>query len=196
MRETLSGPYFTEEPDIKRAAFERLYHEYVLDGASRVIVYDSAYPKHEFLEFLIKEKGLLLHGSNHPDIHELEPRQANDRAKVTGNQLGVYAVDNHILPLFFAIKDRERFFGRSESGYVRDEKGDIAKYLFRVEKEVLAQQPWSSGVVYILSKESFEQQHENGRSTGEWVSPRAVKPCAVLSVSPDDFPYLSEIEGL
>jgi len=32
MAETLSGPYPTEELDIKRAAFERLYHEYVLDG--------------------------------------------------------------------------------------------------------------------------------------------------------------------
>ena len=52
----------------------------------------------------------------------------------------------------------------------------------------------------VLPSESFEQQAEGDYrgirlQTSQWASPVAVKPLAKLSVSPDDFPFLDQMNG-
>ena len=44
-----------------------------LKGQGSEIEYYCEYPKHEFLTYLVQRKGLLLHGSNFPDIKLLIP---------------------------------------------------------------------------------------------------------------------------
>src|SRR5262245_13132794 len=65
-----------------------------------LVNYRLPYPKHEFLSYVVHHRGLLAHGSNLDDIVLFEPRQAND----AGTYLtGVYAADDGIWPMFFAI---------------------------------------------------------------------------------------------
>ena len=100
------------------------------------IEYDLPFPKSDFLNHVVSQ-GFLLHGSGNDDVIEFEPRQANDSEKEFGNKMAVYAVNDPILPIFYAIQDREQLSGQINSGkYVDDETGE-AKYHFAVEASAL-----------------------------------------------------------
>lgn len=157
------------------------------------IEYCIGSPKHKFLEYLL-QKGSLLHGSSVEEAEALEPRQANDASKKSGNQEAVYAVSDSILPLFYAIKDRQRLHGMVRSGYNTDEQG-VKTYSFQIDGKRSEKDPWKNGIVHILPKEKFMQTvDDNGEPTNEWVSYSPVSPMARLRVTPDDFPYLKEVK--
>lgn len=181
----------------KEELFEQMYEAALKQGG--LVAYQASYPKHEFLAFLVREKGVLLHGSNNQDITELEPRQANCQSKKFGNMNGVYAVEDEILPIFYAIKDRERFVGPAISGVTRtqDKTGIHKHYSFEVPSSTLKEAPWSNGTIYILPRDSFERGvDDNGNDSDEWMSSEPVVPLAKLEVGPQDFPYLNEIKPI
>ncbi len=156
--------------------------------------------KEDFLSFLVNKKGLLLHGSNN-EIETLEPRQGNCSEKKFGNQRAVYATDDEILPMFYAIQDRTMIRGTVQSGFSGDRDSDgkflSKKYRFAMGQETLTKQPWSNGIIYILSPESFEQgTNDAGEPISEHASLIPVRPLARLKVHPHDFPYLDKIEIL
>lgn len=125
-----------------------------------MVDYRLPYPKHEFLSYLVHHRGLLAHGSNLDDIVLFEPRQAND----AGTYLtGVYAADDGIWPMFFAVVARG-------GGRLTNDPGDAAS--------------WTTGTVYLLPRETFRHIWGN-----EWVSDVPVRPVARLCVTPDDFPF-------
>lgn len=157
------------------------------------IEYRSGSPKHKFLEYLL-ERGYLLHGSFvEEDVDTLEPRQANDRSKKSGNQKAVYAVSDPILPLFYAIKDRSRLRGLVQSGCSTDDQG-VRTYRFQIDGTRSEKDPWKDGVVHVLSKDGFVQTIDDaGKLTNEWVSHVPVQSVARLRVAPDDFPFLEDV---
>ncbi len=164
----------------------------IQENPGEYIEHNPGLPKHKLLHFLL-ENGYLLHGTSADGIETIEPRQANDASKKSGNQMAVYAVDDPILPLFYAIKDRQRLHGLVRSGYSTDEHG-VKKYRFQIDGTRSEENPWKNGVVLVLSKASFEQtKKDDGRPSGEWVSRGPVAPVARLRVTPEDFPYLHEV---
>lgn len=157
------------------------------------IEYRIGSQKHKFLEYLL-ERGYLLHGSSAEEVEMLEPHQANDASKKSGNQRAVYAVSDPILPLFYAIKDRKRLHGMVRSGYSTDDEGNKT-YSFQIDGARSEKNPWKNGIVHILPKESFIRTTDDaGELTNEWVSHEPVSPVARLRVTPDDFPYLKEVK--
>lgn len=183
----------------REKAFDGLLSSVRASGPGATIEYSLPYPKYLFLEWAVRSGSFLLHGSNGEYKKELLPRHANDSVKQSGNQIGVYAVTDPILPLFYAIKDRQRFRGLAVSGVEQERQtSGLPKlhYHFAVPEKMLAAAPWSQGMVYLLSRESFTEQLEAGIPTGEWVSLAPVAPVAALPVEPADFPFLSQIEGL
>lgn len=183
-----------EQPvsDPEQQEFVKLLTE-MRAGSGGYIEYQSNFPKYKFLAYLLKN-GYLLHGSSVDDLGALEPRQANDKSKKSGNQKAVYAVSDPVLPLFYAIKDRKRLHGMVHSGYSTDEHG-VKKYSFQIDGTHSEKDPWKNGVVHILPKESFAQtMDDEGELTDEWVSYEPVTPAARLQVMPEDFPYLNEVK--
>jgi hypothetical protein len=102
----LPRPPATFDPDTV-ASFERLLAEAVEHGPIAHIEYTAPAPKWQFLCYLCEHKGIVLHGSGDPNIAELEPRKATD-VNEFGNRQAVYAADDGIWPMFFAIVDRDR----------------------------------------------------------------------------------------
>ncbi len=161
--------------------------------------FTEEYPKHDFLKWAVEEKNVLLHGSNNDNISHLEPRLANCTSKEFGNKEGVYATEDEILPMFYSIKDREKFKGVARSGTTtRYDNGQINKeYSFAVTAQTLKNTPWSTGVVYLLPRDTFIQgTNDNGDLIDEWMSEQSIKPLAKLVVSPSDFPYLDKIQPI
>lgn len=188
-----SIPNFEQE---KIKEFDDLF-EAALNSEDGFIEYTSMYPKEEFLKYLVDNKDVLLHGSNNTEINELEPRQANCASKEFGNQKGVYACEDEILPMFYSIKDKETFNGTAVSGYGTVDGDTQKQYEFSVPQDMKDKAAWSDGVIYILDKSNFVQGHnDNGNEIDEWMSAEKVKPLAKLIISPGEFPYFEEIKVL
>ena len=181
----------------KQRDFEALFETALQDKKENIptIEYNLLYPKEEFLKFLTENKNVLLHGSAHQSLEVLEPRQANDAAKKSGNKNAVYGVTDPVFPIFYAIQDRIKLQGSIESGVEIDEDTGELKYTFKIPTSAKESHPWKNGVVYIFDKSQFHpEQDDGGEPSGEWTSDIPVKPIAKLEVKPEDFRYMSSVE--
>ncbi|REK54538.1 MAG: hypothetical protein C6W55_11945 [Thermobacillus sp.] len=197
--------YFLRRPALRDedfVHFERLYRLMTEQEGTPELTYDLSAPKWMFLSWLCETKNIVLHGSANPAIAEFEPRQSND-VNEFGNRRAVYAASDGIWPIYFAIVDRERVTSLL-NGCFRipdDEDGGYAYYYyFSVDQDALPHFPWKNGMIYLLPRDSFEQQapieFDGTRvEMTQWASPVAVRPIAKLAVEPDDFPFLCQVEG-
>jgi hypothetical protein len=202
------SPYFLTRPGPALdpdtiADFERLYAEAVEHGTGGEIDYNISAPKWQFLCYLADTKEIVLHGSGASDIEEFEPRQSNDSEEF-GNRCAVYAASDGIWSMYFAIVDRDRYVTSLVNACfcVANEDGTEGEsyYFFSINDDALPHAPWRNGTLYILPRTTFEQQphrHENGMELiiAQWASLVPVRPLARLTVTPDDFPFLSQIRG-
>ena len=185
--------------EAKLAAFESLYERTIAMGRRSEITYDLSYPKHEFLRFLVEFKGLLMHGSNNPDIDMMNPVRFSTDAGEPGNVSGVYADKDHIRPMFFAIVNRKRCFGLTNGFVDMKEDGSIVTggeigvhsrfYFLSIDHKALQRDPWCDGTVYVLPPETFTYWG------GQHTSRVSVEPLMKIAVQPDDHPLLPEIWG-
>ncbi len=181
----------------KQRDFETLFETALQNKKEDIptIEYNLSYPKEEFLKFLTENKNVLLHGSARPSLEVLEPRQANDAAKKSGNKNAVYGVTDPVLPIFYAIQDRKKLQGNIESGVEINNDTGESKYKFKIPTSAKETDPWTNGVIYIFDKSQFHpEQDDSGEPSGEWTSDVPVKPIATLEVKPEDFRYMSNIE--
>ncbi len=182
----------------KREDFEALCDR-CLSGESTepaLIEYHLPYPKEDFLRFLTHEKKFLLHGSSNKTIEILKPRQANDAHKEFGNKKAIYAVEDPVFPIFHAIQDRSKLEDTVISERKESLKTEEDQYSFRMPKKVLEQEPWMSGIVYILDRGTFTQGvNDEGHPIDEWASEVSVKPTGKIEVTPEDFRFLDQVES-
>ncbi len=186
------------EKETKRKAFANLFEQTLLKKSETipVVEYNLPYPKEDFLKFLTEEKNVLLHGSSNGDIEIVEPRQANDTVKTSGNKKAIYGVVDPVLPIFYAIQDREKIHGFVKSGVSEDVETGELNYSFEIPQKDLETKPWMKGVIYIFDKNQFNpEKNDDGELSGEWTSERSIKPLAKLEVGPEDFRFLDKVEG-
>lgn len=198
--------YFLPRPDMDldsetKAAFDKLYTDAVEGKAGAEICYTLPQSKWQFLCYLCDTKGVLLHGSPNPAIEEFEPRKSNDTEEF-GNRCGVYAASDGIWPIYFAIVNRERYITSLVNACFRIIEGKTTSnpyYFFSINADALPHRPWRNGTVYVLPPGAFEQQPPEpfrGMTVQaeQWMSPVEIRPLAKISVVPDDFPFLSEMQ--
>jgi hypothetical protein len=179
-------------------AFEGIWETIDAQPAPNAIEYACLFPRFEFLTYLVRRKGVLLHGSNDPGIPRFEPRQQTDfRGRVRES---VFATDDGIWPIYFAIVDRERVKVLKNACFQATDEQDVTRthYLFAVPTRQLRRHPWREGAVYILPRETFVQDQvidAEGRVWREWASDEPVRPLARLVVGPGDFLFLDDVQG-
>jgi hypothetical protein len=198
----LAAPALELTPD-KRRTFDDLLAAAVQRADDRRIEYTCAYPKHEFLRYMVESRSFLLHGSRTPDISVFQPIRLSSDTVAFGRQAAVYAASDSIWPIVFAILDRQVYRGVFHNECSRVElDGRLSPpfYTFALEAAALARRPWTDGTVYLMPRESFTPRPpdiEDGLTVycQEWVSRAPVEPIAQLAVGPDDFPFLDECWG-
>lgn len=202
------SPYFHRRPpmDLKPEtveAFERLYTEYVENGEGEEIPYTLPVPKWQFLCYLCDNKGVLVHGSGNPGIEEFEPRKSNDTQEF-GNRRAVYAASDAIWSMYFAILDREHYVTSLNNASFRVVEEDGTRsdryYFFSINEDALPHHPWVPGTIYILPRDTFEQQEPLPYrgvmiEIDQWASEVPVRPLAKVHIEPGDFPFLAEVRG-
>jgi hypothetical protein len=119
-----------------------------------------------------------------------------------GNRTAVYAASDGIWAMFFAIVDRERYVRSLNNACFRVIREDGSRtepyYFFSINGDALPHDPWRKGTIYLLPRDTFEQQpprlsRGHMAETQQWASLVAVKPIAKVAVGPEDFPFLSQI---
>ncbi len=201
-------PHFLTRPKpppdaVTIASFERLYTEAVEPSTGAAIDYNLTAPKWQFLCYLCDTKEVLMHGSGNGEIEEFEPRQSNDIDDF-GNRQAVYAASDGIWPIYFAVMDRDGYVTSLMNACFRVVNNDgtegDAYYFFSINGDALPHKPWRNGTIYIPPSTTFEQQAhrtEGGMDLviAQWASLVPVEPLAKLAVTPDDFPFLAQIQA-
>ena len=192
-----------EMDSARRRAFDHVLTCALRQGVAAPVACDDAYPKCEFLRYLVDVRGYLLHGSRERDIQVFEPRPASDVNPFSA-QRAVYAASDGIWPMVFAIRDRRPGQGTFYNGCTRVVYDDASRgepyYHFAMAAAGLRERPWCAGMMYVLPRQTFVPHpllEEDGiRFTlEEWASPEAVHPVAKLEVEPADFPFLDAFWG-
>jgi hypothetical protein len=172
-----------------------------IDGCP-TINYSLPWPKWQFLCHVADCHDVAMHGSGDPNIALFEPRQSNDLNEF-GNQKAIYAASDGFWAMFFAIVDRERVMSITNACVrLEDDTGTVhgPLYVFSVSLSALASQPWRTGTVYILPRETFTTQPPMTFGTSkvhiaQLASFVPVQPVAKLTVASEDFPFLQQIRG-
>ncbi len=186
----------------KEAAFQRLLEGILAHPDGGEIDYRLAWPRYEFVQFLMGRDLFIFHGSNKRDIDEFAPVRTSvelfDRNGV-GNLQAVYGTHDGLWAMFFAVVNRKQLRGSIRNGvmYLHNRGGEaLAVYNFSVNQEQLSEQPWCEGALYFLPREAFKRQMMTEESySNEWACDTAVKPLARLALKPEDFPFLGQIGG-
>jgi hypothetical protein len=152
-----------------------------------------------FLCSLAARRRIAFHGTGDPGIERFEPREPVDFAPF-GQQSAVFATNDPIWAMFYAIVDRTRHSLTLNNGcLVLEDTGDVY-YYFSVSRQALPLEPWRTGYVYLLPADTFVEQPGAvyaGRPAHipQLASPVAVRPFARLRITPRSFPFLDRIRG-
>ena len=185
-----------------KQAFDELFNTTLSIGNCPAIQFTLPYSKWQFLCHLADHHDIALHGSGNPNINLFEPRQSNDLNEF-GNQKAVYAASDGLWAMFFAIVDRDRITSVTNACVrLADETGMLQGpyYVFSVSQSALPNQPWRTGMVYLLPRSTFMTQPPMAFGSyqvhiAQLASFEPVQPLAKLTVTPEDFPFLAQIRG-
>ena len=200
--------YWLERPGPPSAqgfepAFDALLNSALSAGGCPTIEVALPAAKWQFLCYVAEHHNIALHGSGDPNISLFEPRQSNDLVEF-GNQKAVYAASDGIWPMFFAIVDRDRHAMSVTNACIQlvDSDGQVhgPYYAFSVSRQAFALQPWRTGTVYLLPRQTFAGQSPVPFGSAEvriaqLASTSPVRPLAKITVDPSDFPFLNQIRA-
>jgi len=185
----------------QRIAFENVFKS---AGTGRLLDYQLPYPKWQFLSYFCDARAVVLHGSQNQEINIVEPRQASD-IRAFSNQKAIYATTDGIWVIYFAILDRKKYtnmslFNSCMQTRIPGNQLSEPMYFFSITNSVLLQKPWGDGMIDILPRQSFIQETPQQIQGMEvifphWISSTPSSPIAKIKVSPEDFPFLSQIHG-
>ena len=200
----LLPPDLTVSPEAARA-FDALFDAAEAKGSAADIAYNLPYPKYLFLEYLASTRGVMLHGSNMRGLDVLRPIRNSSDSSEFGNQPAIYASQDPLWAMFFALLDRTGWSGTSNASIIlEDDAGSrIRRYYFTLEHNHLRRKPWRQGAMYILPGTGFEPDPamvnvKSGPYTvvpTHWIYRGELTPLARLELEPDDFPFRDCVWG-
>ena len=108
--------------------------------------------------------------------------------------------------MFFAILDRRVAWSLVNACFsVAEEAGTSSEepvhYYFSVNADALeGRRGFRNGVVYVLPRSTFEREAPDDSrdvviTSRQWASLRPVRPLASIAVTPDDFPFIDDVNG-
>jgi hypothetical protein len=185
-------------PDLL-ARCEACFDRHVAPGDGRVLEPEALreIPVWVFLDYLVRHRGMLVHGSGRSDIESFEPRVTRDT--FAGGEIPkIYAASSGVMAMFYAILDGERLWElpclpARNVLYVRWTDNGEGKegYWFTIDHRAVPYAPWRAGTMYVLPREPFTPDYQEM----QWYSTTAVRPLVRISVRPEDFPLLHEVRG-
>jgi hypothetical protein len=149
-----------------------------------------------YLGWLVTHRQVLFHGSQRGDISELRPDRESDDTTAFGSQRAVFATDDPVWAMWFALLARGHGLRSTRNG-AWSICGDVQNrlYFFSVDSDQPNAELLSDGWLYVLPRDGFTAEPAVARliQSGQWVNPNPVRPLARFAVAPADFPFTSVI---
>lgn len=193
----IGGIFFYPQPTWCLDQEMELEFEQIYQASSgfenHVIQYDSRFPKWQFLQYLVDQRHIILHGSNSVGISTLEPSEQTDFA---GKRVkAVFATRDSIWSIFFAVLDMRQYQGslRNACWVIGDGSREDKRYYFFSINKSLVEGVWTGGMVYLLPAEEFSAAAQGVVRFDEWLCKGSVTPIANLPVSIQDFPLVGKV---
>lgn len=185
-------------------AFDALLQSGFDQGVDEFIDYDLPHPKIDFLNYVCDQRGYVLHGSKLADLRELKPiRHTGDKTEF-GNRQMLFASPDANWAMWFAILDKSVAKATSNACIrLGMSPNEWTKYYFFELPTFLTETdewPFVDGTLYIANADDFPEVRSNGLfdlfdiSVEEWGCMDPVQPLAKISVSPEDFPFLEQVD--
>lgn len=153
-------------------------------------------PKIELLRWLTERRAVLFHGSARDDIQLLEPIRRSRDSTEFGNQQAVYASDDPVWAIYFAILRRDKPFGTRNGSMSVAGAGVYPRwYNFSLRPLFDPETRFGPGSLYVLPRAPFRPEPPllGTIDTAQWVSMGPVRPFVRIDVAPDDFPFLDAV---
>jgi hypothetical protein len=145
-----------------------------------------------YLRWLATNRPVLFHGSQRDNIGELRPDRESSDSTAFGNQRAVFATDDPVWAMWFALLTRGPGFRSTRNGVwsLRGER-QYRQYFFSVDSDRPDTSLLGDGWLYVLPRAGFtpEPAIAGLLQSGQGINPNPVKPQARLAVSPNDFPF-------
>lgn len=169
--------------------FNDLY-EAALTRSDRLIEYNLPIPKYKFLYYISNNKPIVFHGSNNKLIDSFEPReQTLYDGKIAK---AVFATKDPIWPVFYAVLEKGKILGDFRNGSLST-NGRKWFHFYSLTKSTILNNPWTSGMIYLLPEHSFLFLGKGVIQFNEWISDMNVSYIAKLEVKPIDFYFLNKV---
>ncbi|MFC5528297.1 hypothetical protein [Cohnella yongneupensis] len=173
--------------DQETAEFELMLRNTDSEGSVR---YESKFPKYRFIDYVVQNKNMVVHGSNRTDIDQFEVRR---QTLFNGQPVeAVFASKDGIWSIFYAILDRSKVVYNFRNGCIKT-ASDMRYYFFSLTEPTYASDPWTTGSVYFLPADAFERTTRSKAYFDEWVCRQRIHPVMKLSINKEDFVYLNKV---
>lgn len=119
--------------------------------------------------------GHLLHGSPHAGLDELVPQALTHDPWVDHAGPVVYATDDPVIAVLFALLDREAWCGVLDV--------EVAPPGYRIAAQATAEPIRSTGTVWVVPRAAFRVLPGPEGGITQWASATAVRPVAAVPVT-------------
>ena len=189
-------PEIAAEPMDERTlhTYERFTAERIDRGTGETVAPPG--PVAGYLRWLGVHREVLFHGSRRGGLAELRTTRESHDASAFGDQQAVFATDDPVWALFFAVLERTDGFTSTRNATIATSAAPLRRrYFFSVNDGVPHGGDTGPGWLYVLPQAGFE--YEPPRlgvlHTAQWVSRAPVRPLAAIAVAPADFPFADRI---
>jgi hypothetical protein len=149
-----------------------------------------------YLQWLANHRQVLFHGSKRDNISELRPDRESEDSTAFGNQRAVFASDDPVWAMWFALLARGPGFRSTRNG-VWSIRGDTQyrQYFFSVDTDQPDADLLTDGWLYVVPRDGFSAEPAVAGllQSAQWVNPDPVRPLTRIAVAPADFPFTNVI---
>lgn len=144
-----------------------------------------------YLLWLGGHRDVLFHGSPRTGLAELRTERESTDPSTFGNQRAVFATDDPVWAIFFAVLVRGSGFGSTRNGSYVSARAPRSRHHYHLSvRRTDDAAPLAPGRLYVLPAATFRRERPwlGLLHTGQWASDRPVRPLASLAVTPADLP--------
>ncbi|HSC74028.1 MAG TPA: hypothetical protein VLB89_07665 [Gaiellaceae bacterium] len=186
------------QPVVVDSATEAVLHGIAdrLEGGEGDALLEAPLATVDFLRWLTDRRDVLFHGSSRGDLETLEPIRLSRDTTTFGDQQAVYASNDPVWAIYFAILRRDAQFSTRNASMGVAGAGVYPRwYTFALLPPADPQARFGRGSLYVLPRAPFrpEPPQLGVLDTAQWVSPEPVHALVRIDVGPDDFPFLQSV---
>ena len=142
-----------------------------------------------------------MHGSPLHDLDMLKPIRKSGDNNEFGNRQQIFGSPDAMWAMWFAILDKSKY-NQTRNGCVRVGLGSgrIKYYHFELPKTNRENKPFAEGTLYVTRPSDFPDKRPFplldylNAEVEEWGSVKPVSPLARIRVTPEEFPFLEQVQ--